>query len=65
MPSARHHQGPDAAVQERARCQGREWARGVRSTMADGCVQVKARGFLATGAMIVKKESPLGLYKGV
>lgn len=27
--------------------------------------QVKARGFLATGAMIVKKESPLGLYKGV
>jgi solute carrier family 25 citrate transporter 1 len=26
--------------------------------------QVKARGFLATGAMIVKKESPLGLYKG-
>lgn len=28
-------------------------------------LQVKARGFLATGAMIVKKESPLGLYKGM
>lgn len=26
---------------------------------------VKARGFIATGAMIVKKESPLGLYKGL
>lgn len=26
--------------------------------------QVKARGFLATGAMIVQKESALGLYKG-
>ncbi|CAD6577734.1 MAG: hypothetical protein CYPHOPRED_000315 [Cyphobasidiales sp. Tagirdzhanova-0007] len=25
----------------------------------------KSRGFLATGSMIVKKESPLGLYKGV
>ncbi|KAL8278221.1 hypothetical protein RQP46_009394 [Phenoliferia psychrophenolica] len=26
---------------------------------------VKARGFIATGASIVKKESPLGLYKGL
>lgn len=26
---------------------------------------VKARGFIATGAAIVKKESPLGLYKGL
>lgn len=28
-------------------------------------LQVKARGFIATGVAIVKKESPLGLYKGL
>jgi hypothetical protein len=27
--------------------------------------QTKARGFIATGAQIVKKETPLGLYKGL
>lgn len=27
--------------------------------------QTKARGFIATGAHIVSKESPLGLYKGL
>lgn len=27
--------------------------------------QVKPRGFIATGAHIVAKESPLGLYKGL
>ena len=28
-------------------------------------VQTKARGFLATGALIVKRETPLALYKGL
>ena len=28
-------------------------------------LQTKARGFIATGASIIKKESPLGLYKGL
>ena len=27
--------------------------------------QTKARGFLATGAMIVRRETPLALYKGL
>lgn len=27
-------------------------------------IQGKSRGFVATGMMIVKKESPLALYKG-
>lgn len=27
-------------------------------------LQGKSRGFIATAMMIVKKESPLGLYKG-
>lgn len=30
-----------------------------------GVKGAKSRGFIATGAMIVKKESPLGLYKGL
>lgn len=28
------------------------------------CLQGKSRGFIKTAAMIVQKESPLGLYKG-
>ncbi len=28
-------------------------------------VQTKPRGFLATGAMIVRRETPLALYKGL
>ena len=27
--------------------------------------QTKARGFIATGVMIVKRETPLALYKGL
>lgn len=27
--------------------------------------QVKSRGFIKTGAEIVKRETPLGLYKGL
>lgn len=32
---------------------------------ASSPLQTKARGFIATGAHIVSKESPLGLYKGL
>lgn len=28
-------------------------------------MQVKKRGFLATGSQIIKRETPLGLYKGL
>lgn len=28
-------------------------------------LQTKPRGFIATGAMIVKRETPLALYKGL
>lgn len=29
------------------------------------CTQAKRRGFITTGAEIVKRETPLGLYKGL
>jgi hypothetical protein len=65
MSSIRHHQGPNAAVKvwswERSEpVKVRELQK--KLTVCD--VQGKSRGFIATGAMIVKKESPLGLYKG-
>lgn len=28
-------------------------------------LQTKARGFLATGALVIKRETPLALYKGL
>jgi solute carrier family 25 citrate transporter 1 len=66
LPTARHHQGAHAALQiwpsPRGMCPiPLRCAMRVCSSEA----QTKARGFLATGAMIVRRETPLALYKGL
>ena len=40
-------------------------ARALTPTFPSGAQQTKPRGFLATGALIVRRETPLALYKGL
>ena len=67
LPSSRHDQSPNATFPAK---------NGARSTSAmpmpptpsphqTDLFQQKRRGFIATGAQIVKRETPLGLYKGL
>ena len=61
--SVRHHQGPHAALSTRkspgSTCSA------IKSTASDSNAQAKRRGFIRTGGDIVKRETPLGLYKGL
>ena len=50
-------------LSRRARMPGVSPRRSRAPTSADG--QAKKRGFLTTGAEIVRRETPLGLYKGL
>lgn len=68
MPTTRHDQSPYAAL--------KIW-QGSWRTFTCSCsilrrshrifdvIQTKARGFIATGAMIARRETPLALYKGL
>lgn len=67
MSTSRYHQGSHAAI---------EVGEGHRGTFVHpdispcpvihiDCAKTRPRGFLATGAYIVKRETPLALYKGL
>ena len=66
LPTARHHQGAHAALQIRT-CPRGMYSIFLRRTIRVGLskAQTKPRGFIATGAMIVRRETPLALYKGL
>lgn len=64
MPASRHYQGPDAALKIWTDSRSKSiliqmWL------FANEVVQTKARGFIATGVNIVRRETPLALYKGL
>ncbi|KAI9678943.1 MAG: Mitochondrial succinate-fumarate transporter [Trizodia sp. TS-e1964] len=65
----RYHQSPNAALKACPSTRGEfsfrwiHYASGRR--LNDPSLQAKRRGFLTTGAEIIKRESPLALYKGL
>lgn len=64
MPTVGHDQSSYAALAIRASSWGAYPPFGeIQSKLK--VQQTKARGFLATGAYIVKRETPLALYKGL
>ena len=72
LPAPGHHQGPHAALAVRPspRCTSSPSLSSFLSfpnSKLTHCNphQTKARGFIATGAMIVRRETPLALYKGL
>ena len=66
MPATGHHQSANAALKIRFRSRGTLDQHNPSPSFIDGDIlQTKPRGFLATGAMIVRRETPLALYKGL
>ena len=67
VPTARYHQSANAALQVRDTTRVRHCVLVVNVNRAQ--IQVllwtKPRGFLATGAQIMQRETPLALYKGL
>jgi len=64
VPSAGHGQSAHAALAARTRSRGMS-CNSVCDRLAHRHVQAPRRGFLKTGSEIVKRETPLGLYKGL
>ena len=67
LSAARHYQSANAALEIRFRSRGTLDRHTTHApSFIDGDIlQTKPRGFLATGAMIVRRETPLALYKGL
>lgn len=66
LSAARHYQSANAALKIRLRSRGTLDQHNPSPSFIDGDIlQTKPRGFLATGAMIVRRETPLALYKGL
>ena len=64
MSTPRYHQGTDATVQVRT-CAWCESGLLFAICLINMKCQTKPRSFLATGANIIKRETPLALYKGL
>lgn len=66
MPATRHDQGPNAALQVGyGTWRTSHHARSLDLVSHHFFAQTKPRSFLATGAYIVRRETPLALYKGL
>lgn len=67
LSTAGHHQSPYAALENGSCSRGSYRDMRVHHTSyADlNGPQTKSRGFIATGTMIVQRETPLALYKGL
>ena len=61
---SRYHQSPYAIVPQSSRIGGKSIAKAI-FTASLMRWQAKRRGFITTGIEIVKRETPLGLYKGL
>ncbi len=64
MSTPRYNQGSNAAFQIGAHSWS-EFSVWIRNGNLNQISQTKPRGFLATGAYIIKRETPLALYKGL
>src|SRR6266404_5102038 len=65
LPTIGHYQGAHAALQIWASPRGMYPISLFMVRFSPNEAQTKPRGFLATGAMIVRRETPLALYKGL
>lgn len=66
MPAPGYHQGANAVVQVGTRTRGELVASiSCLTKRLNGIFKTKPRGFFATGANIVRRETPLALYKGL